>query len=123
MILVGVIIFLVLVALLVAGIATLATRQKKGTLLQALDQHARYTAKAARASRRGKEGEMNVWSEAAADLWVQLEKLEAPKNRQLSVPPDATVDVRAARDLYRSQIPAHLLERSARRRQQLERGS
>lgn len=83
MILVGVIIFLVLVSLLVAGIATLALRPKRGTMLQILDQHARYTAKAARASRRGKEGEMNVWSEAAADLWSQLEKAEA---RQLPVP-------------------------------------
>lgn len=116
MILVAVVIFMVIVAVAVSTLVILARRPQESPYVKLLRQHAYYTAKAATASRRGKEGEMNVYVEAAKDLDVleyfvrqALPPAPTPGPRSIGVP--APRRALTLQDVE-ARIPEHLLHRA-----------
>jgi hypothetical protein len=127
-ILVAVIIFMVIVAIAVTTLVVLARRPQESAAVKLLRQHAYYTAQAAKASRKGSEGEMNVYMEAAKDLDV-LEHFSAQTGRMSALDPvrqavprvPSVVEGRQRVPAYSdTRIPAHLLERAAEARRKVQ---
>lgn len=90
-----------------------ALRPPDKPVVKLLKQHAYYTAKAAQASRKGQEGVCNVYTEAANDLWKQLET--APWNGETIGRPPVVARPPVSRVTYgdaRDRIPEHLLKRA-----------
>jgi 2-C-methyl-D-erythritol 4-phosphate cytidylyltransferase len=79
--LVVVLAFLALVAI-ISVVVIMVSKKPPTDLAKALKLHADYTAKAASASRKGQEGVMNVYSEAAKDVWVMVEEAKKPASRR-----------------------------------------
>jgi hypothetical protein len=69
--------FLALVAI-ISVVVIMVSKKPPTDLTRALKLHADYVGKAARASRLGREGEMNVYNEAAKDVWIQVEEAKKP---------------------------------------------
>lgn len=113
-----VILFLVLLVVVVAVIAAVLAviaKQPKPTQMEAmLRQHANYIALAAKASRKGEEGVCNVYTEAAADVWKQVESRQPSP---VAFPPAIKRATRQGVTIdYDSRIPEHLLKRAAEAR-------
>lgn len=133
------VILVIIVCGAVAAFAAVSAKQPKPSDMQVmLRQHADYIALAAKASRKGEEGVCNVYTEAAADVWKQVESrqpspvafpstVKPVTRRGVLIDYDSRIpehllkraaEARAKTD--GGQIPAHLLERARARRQQLE---
>lgn len=106
MIIVAIIIFLVIVGLVTAAIGVAASRKEEQPQNRLLRMHAEYMANAAKASRRGHEGEANVWFEGAKNLWAHKEEKKTLPEAKHVVGRQLTYgDVR-------DRIPEHLLRRA-----------
>lgn len=120
MILVAVIVFLVIVGLLVAGLGVLANRKPEPPMTRLLRMHGEYMANAARASRKGHEGEANVWFEGAKNLWEHKERTDPTPAPKRVVARQLTGGDPVRYGDFKDRIPEHLLVRAEARRKQLE---